>query len=63
MASRAELDVLGNALNITIANYANDSKLEQAIKFALCNLTTTSSASTVATTAAQAAKIAGGANI
>ena len=61
--SRAELDVLGNALNLTIANYANDSNLEQAVIYALSNLTTTASASTVATTAAQAARLSGGKNI
>ncbi len=63
MPSRSELVARANALNITVANYPNDSKLEQAVIYAQNNLTTASNASTVATAAATAAQNAGGANI
>ena len=61
--SRNMLELVGNALNITVANYANDSKLEQAVRYALSQVTTTSSASTVAPSAAQVAKMSGAANV
>ncbi len=63
MPARAELVARANALNITVANYANDSKLEQAVLYAEKNLTTSTTASTVATSAAVSAQLSGGANI
>jgi len=65
MPSRSELVLRSCAVNVdhTQNKYANDSVLEQAIIYAEKAVTTTSSATTIAPTAAAIARTSGGANI
>lgn len=63
MPSRAELELRAGAANVTAANYANDSKLEQAVIYAEKAVTSTSTATTIAPSASAVASTSGGANI
>jgi len=63
MASRAELELRASAVNVVVADYPNDSKLEQAVIYAEKAVTTTGAATTIAPAAAQVAKVSGGANV
>ncbi len=63
MPSRSSLVARANAVNVAVASYPNDSKLEQIVIYTENNLASSSSATTVATSAAVAGQNAGGANI
>jgi hypothetical protein len=66
MASRAELILRASAANVdyTLAKYANDSVLEQAVIFAEKAMTAqTGTASTKAPTADSIHRVSGGANV
>lgn len=64
MASRAELELRAAPLNITVANYPNDSKLEQAVIYAEKAMTAQAAAATTqAPSAAAIAAVSGGANV
>jgi len=63
MASRAELNLRANAVNVDQTTYANDSKLEQAVIYAETQLGASSTATTIAAGATDVAKVSGGANI
>lgn len=62
MPARKELELRAAAVNITPANYPNDSKLEQAIIWAETHLTASSTATVQAPTA-NAKTTHGGANV
>lgn len=62
MASRKELELRAAAVNVVAANYPNDSKLEQIIIYKEINLTSTSTATTIAPSAS-AKTASGGANV
>jgi hypothetical protein len=62
--SRAELELVAAALNITASSYPNDSNLEQKVLYGLKNLAAASgTATTQAAPAGAVAKTAGGANL
>lgn len=65
MASRAELVLRAGAVNVdhTLAKYSNDSVLEQAVVYAEKNLGASSTATTLAASAAATYRVSGGANV
>lgn len=62
MASRNSLELRAGACNVVVANYPNDSKLEQAVVYAEQHVITTSTATTIAPTT-NAKAVTGGANV
>jgi hypothetical protein len=63
MANRSELELRASAVNLTVASYPNDSKLEQAVIYAEKAVTSTATATTKAPSALVIARTSGGANV
>lgn len=61
MPSRAELELRAAAVNVTPANYPNDSKFEQAVIYAEKAVATTGAAAQTAPSATSVAAVSGGA--
>lgn len=61
MPSRAELELRAAAVNVTAANYPNDSKLEQAVIYAEKSVAATGAAPQQAPSATSVAQTSGGA--
>ncbi len=62
ISSRNELEALAAALNITAANYPNDSKLEQQIIYRIKTMAASGAATTLAAPASSYG-LSGGANV
>ena len=63
MPSRAELELRAGSANVVVANYPNDSKLEQAVLYAEKQRASSGASTTIAPSDAAKAGVAGDANV